>query len=111
MNDVLQFWIAIISFVTVGVLGFWYLRSSIVKARQGELAGLVEARGERIGDLEAQVGRLETRLAQLEGQFQALQALKAEEIALEVSRLLGDPLNRILSNWELLKQGGLLDPT
>lgn len=88
---VFQLLISAILFGGMVFAGAVYIRSALVKQRHSELEQLADTRGERIKDLEAQLLRVETRLAQLEGQMHAIQAIKAEEIAMEVARLLEDP--------------------
>ena len=94
MTPYVELAITVVGFVALGATGYFYIRSAVARTEQTELAALAETRGERIADLEAHIQRLETRLAQLEGQMSALQALKAQEIAVEVARLLGDPQPR-----------------
>jgi len=58
--------------------------------RKGELRELADTRGKRIDDLTAEVAALTAKVASIEGQMEAIQRIKAEEIAIEVARLLGD---------------------
>lgn len=69
--------------VVVGASAVW-LKSTLVKQRASELAELAETRGDRIADLESEVHLLELRISKLEGAYQALQTIKATEIADEV---------------------------
>lgn len=71
-------------------IGVAYVRSGLARQRTSELADLAQTRGDRVKDLEAHVGRLEERLIRMEGQMQALQLLKSQEIAVEVVRLMRD---------------------
>lgn len=75
-------------FVGTVVLSVAWLHSSLAKQRHKELEELAETRGSRIEDLEDQIGRLTTKVQQLEGRFQALQDLKAEQIATVVANKL-----------------------
>jgi hypothetical protein len=75
-------------FLFLVVAGVLYMRSQERRLYATEMANLVTTRGERIEDLQAEVTRLSERLAQVEGQIEAVQRLKAQEIALEVSRML-----------------------
>ena len=77
----------IVFLVTVGG-GIWWLKSALVKQNHQELENLAITRKERIEDLEAKLGRYEVRLANVEGQLEAMRALKAREIALEVTRMM-----------------------
>lgn len=78
----------VISFLALVIGAGLYIRSNAAKANTQETHQLAETRGERIVDLEAEVHRLSDRLSKVEGQMNALQALKAQEIASEVARLL-----------------------
>jgi hypothetical protein len=78
----------IVGFVALAVGGYAYLRSHTVKLNVTETQKLATTRGERIVDLEAEVHRLSERLARVEGQMEAIQRLKAQEIAVEVVALL-----------------------
>lgn len=77
-----------VGFAALAVGGWLQLRSTVVRVRADEASGLAEIRGERIAELERQVASLRSELAQLRGQVDALQALKAKEIAVEVAMLL-----------------------
>lgn len=90
-TTVIQFIFSSILFAGLVWAAAVYIRSALVKQRHSELEQLVDTRGERIKDLESQIVRLEHRLALIEGQMAAIQAIKAEEIATEVARLLKDP--------------------
>ncbi len=84
LTPLFQLGAVIVSFV----LGLAWLKSSLVKQRHEELEDLAATRGERNKDLEADVEALRTEVAELRGQFQAMQALKADEIAERVAALL-----------------------
>lgn len=82
--------------ISLGVIAvaIVYVRSQIIKVQKTELAELAKTRGDHINDLERHIEDLEKRLSNMEGQMAALQALKAQEIAVEVARLLG-------KDWDL----------
>ena len=80
--------------VVLGVAGLAYLWSSVRKVRHGEVVELAETRGSRIEDLEAEVNRLKEKVGQLEQTVAAYQGIKADEIAVEVARLLEPRLPR-----------------
>lgn len=82
-------------FLGIAFVGFVILRSSLVKQRSSELADLAETRGETISDLEKKVDTMQLEIKVLQGQLQAYQSLKAEEIAIEVARLLKPTIDRI----------------
>jgi TolA-binding protein len=65
-----------------------YVTSTLVRQRHEELEKLAETRGNRIEDLEKKVDEQNRRIAALEGQMQAIQSIKAQEIAVEVVRLM-----------------------
>lgn len=58
-----------------------WLRSSLVRQNQDELARLAQTRGERIEDLEKEVQELREHVLRLEGQVQALMSFKTEDVA------------------------------
>ena len=70
-------------FIIVASAAVW-LKSSLVKQRHMELEELADTRGKTIEDLKNKVASLESEMATLRGQMQALQGLKATEIADEV---------------------------
>lgn len=72
-----------------------YIRSSLVQQRHRELKDLADTRADRIAELEKKVEEQGHRIHQLEGQMQAIQAIKAKEIALEVVRMLKEPHDRV----------------
>ena len=72
-----------------------WLRSTLVKQRHEELELLVETRGNRIKDQDDRISELELRVANLAGQVETIQRLKAIEIADEVVARLN---NRSLLN-------------
>lgn len=80
--------LSIFGVFTLVVSAWLYSRSKSAQINTSETAKLAETRGARIEDLESELHRLTGRVASLEGQIQALQGLKAQEIALEVSRML-----------------------
>ncbi len=79
---------AILAVLSVGAGGIWaYLRKAKTVADgivADEWKELAEVRGQTIDDIQKRVEDLEARIAHLEGAYQALQALKASEIADEV---------------------------
>lgn len=81
-------------FVMVALSAVW-LRSSLVKQRQSELAELANTRGDRIEDLEKELRAMEIRLSTLEGAYAGLQAMKATEIADEVMTRLAPHLVKL----------------
>ena len=78
----------VVGFIGLGLIGYFWLRSSTAKQNIAETQQLAITRGERIVDLEAEVHRLAERLSRVEGQMEAIQRLKAQEIAVEVVALL-----------------------
>jgi hypothetical protein len=78
----------VVGFIGLGLIGYFWLRSGTVKQNVAETQQLAITRGERIVDLEAEVHRLAERLSRVEGQMEAIQRLKAQEIAVEVVALL-----------------------
>lgn len=79
-------------FAVVVLAAAVWLKSTIVKQRHEELEQLAETRGERIRDQDEKIARLEEAVAELRGQVQAMQALKASQIADEVvARLNAQP--------------------
>ena len=77
--------------------------SAVRKQRTEELAGLVETRGKHITDLENKVSKLTADLEQVKGQLEAYQAIKAQEIALEVARMLAPMLQGAFPHPDLLE--------
>jgi len=61
-----------------------WLKSALVRQRHEELEQLADTRGERIKDQEVRILELEKAVAEMRGQMQAIQALKATEIADQV---------------------------
>lgn len=76
--------------ISLLIAAWLYMRSQSVRTNIEETSRLAQTRGERIEDLQAEVSRLETRLSHLEGQMEAVQRLKSQEIAMEVSQMLHD---------------------
>lgn len=72
-----------------------YIRSSLVQQRHRELKDLADTRADRIAELEKKVEEQGHKITQLEGQMQAIQAIKAKEIALEVVRMLKEPHDQV----------------
>lgn len=100
----LQFGIVLATFAAVVAGGVFYVRSEVAKAKASELKQLADTRGLRIEDLEKKMARVEAAwaadskqfkadIARLQGQIEAYQSIKAEEIAVEVARLLGPHLD------------------
>ena len=75
-------------FIILGVAGIAYLVSVVRKDSQRETQELANTRGKRIDDLEKEVRRLRDKVENLQGALEAYQRIKAEEIAVEVARLL-----------------------
>lgn len=75
----------------VGVsLAVAYLFSRVRKQSDKERDRLLELRADRITELEAKVDGLTAEVARLSGMFEALQTLKAAEIAYEVAAMIRD---------------------
>ena len=90
-----------VGFIILGAVSVAYLWSSIRKVRHGEVVELMETRGQHIADLESEVSALqkkvailEQHVAQLEQAAAAYQSIKANEIAVEVARLLEPRLSK-----------------
>lgn len=75
-------------FIILGISGLAYLVSLILKDSYQEARELAETRGKRVDDLEEEVARLHEKVDNLQGALEAYQRIKAEEIAVEVARLL-----------------------
>lgn len=90
MDFLTNAWDVVLVLVVI-VAGFVYLRSTLAKQSHDELADLAETRGNTIDDLRTELRSLQSKVATLEGQMQAIQAIKAREIAVEVARILRDP--------------------
>ena len=91
----LPLYLQIIGFVILGAVSFTYLWSSVRRVKQTEVTELMETRGKHIADLESEVATLQEKVAalqecviQLEQAAKAYQGIKADEIAVEVARLL-----------------------
>lgn len=78
----------VVVFVILGASGLVYLVSTIRRDSHRETRELADTRGDRIGDLEQEVIRLGRKVDRLTGTIEAYQRIKAEEIAVEVARLL-----------------------
>lgn len=81
--------------VILGISGVVYLWAQVRRQSHREALSLAETRGARIDDLEDQVGRLREKVEHLQGSLEAYQRIKAEEIAVEVARLLEPRLPRL----------------
>lgn len=84
-------------FVMAGGVAWVRWKSQTASENTDELSDLAKTRGHRIVDLEKANARLETlvhklesRVENLQGQMEAIQRIKANEIALEVVRLLDE---------------------
>ena len=86
--DQIPTFLQIAVFVILGLSGATYLFSIARKQSHMETKELAETRGKRIHDLEVDVRRLAGQVAHLEGALEAYQRIKAQEIAVEVARLL-----------------------
>ena len=80
-------------FVIVGVAGLAYLVSLVRRDSHRETKDLANTRGERIDDLEDLVESLTGRVTVLEAQIEAVESIKAKEIAVQVATLLEPRLN------------------
>ena len=80
-------WTVILQLLSFGVMvaaaAVW-LKSALVKQRHEELQALVDTRGQRIKDQDERIQALELKVEKLAGQIEAIQRLKAIEIAEEV---------------------------
>ncbi len=88
MFDSLPPVLEIVVFAILGLSGAAYLFSILRKESHAETRELADTRGKRIDDLEEQVARLRDKVENLQGALEAYQRIKAEEIAVEVARLL-----------------------
>ena len=70
--------------------------SQVRKQRADELEDLADGRGKKIEDLESELATLRADLKKVEGQLEAYQSIKAQEIALEVARMLAPMLQGAL---------------
>ncbi len=77
-------------FIVIAGAAVAYLRSRIAKQAHEEAVELADVRGERIKDLEAEVGELRREVAAMRGQMEAMQALKVNAIADAVALRLRD---------------------
>jgi len=75
-------------FVILGLAGVAYLVSLVRRDSHRETRDLAETRGERIDDLEDVVAALTERVTVLEAQIEAVESIKAKEIAVQVATLL-----------------------
>ena len=82
---------SIVLIIVLIVGGFVYLRSTLAQQSHDELSELAETRGNTIDDLRTELHALQRKVASLEGQMAAIQAIKAREIAIEVARILKNP--------------------
>lgn len=85
-----QNWEAVVGLVGLSGGGGFYVRSTRTKQIMQELQGLAEVRGQSNEELRHEVEQLRIEVANVRGQMEALQRLKAQEIALEMARLI-DP--------------------
>lgn len=77
--------------------------ASIVAGRRGadkEWERVAAARGAEINDLRVEVAELKLELSNIKGQMQALQALKAAEIAQEVVSVIVPLLKKVQGNTQ-----------
>ncbi len=81
-------------FLLLGVSAVVYLWSKVRRESHMETRELADTRGDRIDDLEDEVRELKGKVEHLEGAMEAIQRLKASEIAVEVARLLEPRLPR-----------------
>lgn len=86
--DQIQTLLQIAAFVILGLSGAVYLISVARRQSHRETSELADTRGKRIHDLEVEVKRLAGQVDHLEGALEAYQRIKAQEIAVEVARLL-----------------------
>ncbi len=94
MIDLVQVWeigrdvLAVVAVLAAGGGGIYVIKKKSKAVADGvvsdEWKELAEVRGGAIDDMEKRIGELEGRIAHLEGAYDALQALKATEIADEV---------------------------
>lgn len=83
----------VVTLVIVGVAGSAYLVSLVRRDSHRETKDLATTRGERIDDLEDHVVALTERVSILEAQIEAVESIKAKEIAVQVATLLESRLN------------------
>lgn len=90
----------LVGFLVAAWAGWILLRSRVTSQNTIELERLVAARGDRIDDLEKCIAELTKKVEELHGQMEMLQRLKAQEIAVELYRILEarNPGNPLLIN-------------
>lgn len=84
----IQVILSLVGFALIVVGAVVYLKSDAQKTNNSELRDLVDTRGQKIDDLEAEVADLRREMDELRGQMKLLESLKAEEIAQRVVELL-----------------------
>lgn len=91
----LPIYLETLAVILLGAVSVAYLWSAVRKVKQTEVVELMETRGQHITDLESEVHSLQEKVAileqhvrQLEHAAAAYQSIKANEIAVEVARLL-----------------------
>ncbi len=98
--DLVQIWeigrdvVAAVALLAAGGGGIYVVRKRGKAVADGvvsdEWKELAQVRGQAIDDMEKRIGELDSRIAHLEGAYDALQGMKATEIADEVvARLQG----------------------
>lgn len=108
--ELVNFWnlIVVLGAMAAGVV---YIRSALVKQRHDELEALASTRGDRIADLQqelaaikaayqTEISELKGQVRELRGQMDAVQVIKAQEIALEVARLLSQQMTRTREDFD-----------
>ncbi len=95
MINYAQFGITALTFLAALVGAVAFLKAAWRRTTENELRSLVDARGKVIEDLRAeiheqrlQIEALSDRVSELQGQMEAVQRIKAQEIAVEVARFL-----------------------
>ena len=65
-----------------------YLKSTVRRTNNEELAALVDTRGEKIDDLTREMSDMRRQMDEMRGEMKLLKEMKAEEIAQRVVELL-----------------------
>ena len=86
--DFLSVVLGALTALTIALPSAFAFRRQWIQTRTSELTALVETRGLAIDDLVSKATTLELRVAKLESMYNALQSVKAEEIAVHVVHLL-----------------------